>query len=172
MAEPQTETPVVNGWRLYAHPLFIDQLTSLTITVEGLARKDPEGYRQKNAAKRLRAIFELMMNRIPSDPSNAEYRLGGTLGDTHKRWCRARFFQQYRLFYRFNAQQKVIVFGWVNDETTKRAYESKTDAYRVFAKMLANGNPPDDWDSLLAAAQLAERELAGIVTPLRSVSMN
>ncbi|MNN42713.1 Toxin YhaV [compost metagenome] len=53
-----------------------------------------------------------------------------------------------------------------------RAYESKTDAYRVFAKMLANGNPPDDWDSLLAAARLAERDLAGIVTPLRSVSMN
>jgi len=37
----------------------------------------------------------------------------------------------------------------VNDESTKRAYDSKTDAYRVFEKMLNNGHPPDSWDELL-----------------------
>ena len=29
----------------------------------------------------------------------------------------------------------------------------KTDAYRVFNKMLKNGNPPDDWNDLLEAAK-------------------
>jgi hypothetical protein len=28
------------------------------------------------------------------------------------------------------------VFVWVNDENSKRAYQRKTDAYRVFQKML------------------------------------
>jgi len=35
----------------------------------------------------------------------------------------------------------------VNDEKNKRAYGSKTNAYRVFEKMLNSGHPPDDWDS-------------------------
>jgi toxin YhaV len=45
------------------------------------------------------------------------------------------------------------VLGWVNDNKTKRAYGSRTDAYKVFAKMLKAGHPPKDWDALLTAAQ-------------------
>jgi len=37
-----------------------------------------------------------------------------------------------------------------------RAYESKSDAYRVFRRMLDGGNPPDDWESLLAEAKKAK----------------
>ncbi|MBU2090444.1 MAG: type II toxin-antitoxin system YhaV family toxin, partial [Alphaproteobacteria bacterium] len=59
----------------------------------------------------------------------------------------------YRLFFRYHAASKVIVLAWVNDEDTKRAYESDADAYRVFRKMLESGRPPDDWDALLAQAQ-------------------
>lgn len=65
-------------------------------------------------------------------------------------WFRARFFQQYRLFFRYHAPSKVIVFAWVNDEDTKRAHESGDDAYRVLRKMLASAHPPDDWNQLLA----------------------
>ena len=43
--------------------------------------------------------------------------------------------------------------AWVNDEDTKRAYESGDDAYRVFRKMIESGNPPDDWLRLLAEAR-------------------
>ena len=46
----------------------------------------------------------------------------------------------------------MIVYAWVNDEETKRAYESADDAYRVFRKMLGSGHPPGDWDRLLAEA--------------------
>ena len=47
----------------------------------------------------------------------------------------------------------MIVYAWVNDEDTKRAFERSDDAYRVFRKMLECGHPPDDWDQLLAEAQ-------------------
>jgi len=57
---------------------------------------------------------------------------------------------QYRLFFHEHAPSKVIVFTWVNDEDTKRAYDSSDDAYRVFRRRLENGHPPDDWNLLLA----------------------
>ena len=151
---------VVNGWALFAHPIFLDQLDALTAQVEALRRKDPAGYVKKNATKRLAAIAKLAFDAIPEDPSRPEYRLGNTLGDEHKYWFRAKFFQQYRLFFRFHAKARVIVFAWVNDEDTKRAYESADDAYRVFRRMLDSGRPPSDWGQLLAEAR-AESERLG-----------
>jgi len=97
---------------------------------------------------------------IPQDPARQEYRQGHTLGDEHKHWFRAKFFQQYRLFFRFHAQAMVIVFAWVNDKGTLCAYESADDAYRVFRRMLDSGRPPSDWGQLLADAH-AESERLG-----------
>jgi len=151
---------VVNGWTLFAHPIFLDQLDALTAQVEALERRDPAGYVKKNAAKRLAAIARLAFEVIPQDPGRTEYRQGNTLGDENKRWFRAKFFQQYRLFFRFHARAKVIVFAWVNDEDTKRAYESADDAYRVFRRMLDSGRPPSNWEQLLAEAR-AESERLG-----------
>ena len=79
-----------------------------------------------------------------------------------------RFLQQYRLFFRYHAPSKVIVFAWVNDEDTKCAYESSDDAYRVFRKILENGHPPDDWHQLLAEARAEGQRLqqfAAAITP-------
>jgi toxin YhaV len=147
---------IVNGWTLYAHPLFIEQYQLLTKQVEKLKTKDPKGYVKKNTTKRLAAVQKLAFDIIPQDPTKAEYRQGTTLGDNNKHWFRAKFFQQYRLFFRYHFASKVIVYAWVNDEFTKRAYESKSDAYKVFAKMLTSGNPPDDWDALLQSASSAK----------------
>ena len=90
---------------------------------------------------------------IPSDPTLSDYRQGSTLGDEHKHWFRARFFQQYRLFFRFDPASKIIVYSWVSDEKNKRAYGSKTDAYRVFEKMPNSGHPADSWSQLLKEAK-------------------
>lgn len=144
---------VVHGWTVFAHPLFLAQVEALVQQVEALRQKDPAGYTQKNASKRLAAIARLAFDVIPQDPTRAEYRQGGTLGEGHSHWFRAKFFQQYRLFFRYHAASRVIVFAWVNDEHTLRAYESGDDAYRVFRKMLDSGHPPDDWDSLLVQAR-------------------
>jgi toxin YhaV len=159
---------VVHGWTVFAHPLFLAQIEALARQVAALKRKDPVGYAKKNAGKRLAAITKLAFDVIPQDPARREYRQGGTLGDDRKHWLRAKFFQQYRLFFRYHAPSKVIVLAWVNDEDTKRAYESGDDAYRVFRKMLESGHPPDDWDRLLAAARAEGQrlqQLAAGITP-------
>lgn len=153
MSTNKPQPLVVHGWTLFAHPLFLAQLETLSQQVEALRQKDPAGYGKKNASKRLAAITQLAFDIIPQDPTRPEYRQGGTLGKDHKHWFRAKFFQQYRLFFRYHAASRIIVFAWVNDEASKRAYESSDDAYRVFSKMLASGHPPEDWPQLLEQAQ-------------------
>ncbi len=146
---PDQTSLVINGWTVFCHPLFLDQLDSLIEQVEALKEKEPQNYGKKNSTKRLVAIAKLTFDVIPQDPSLPDYRQGSTLGNEHRHWFRAKFFQQYRLFFRFDSASKIIVFTWVNDEKNKRAFGSRTDAYRVFGKMLESGNPPDDWDQLL-----------------------
>jgi toxin YhaV len=153
MSSSEAKPLVLNGWTIFVHPLFLEQLERLTRQVALLKQKYPTDFQKKNATKRLAAIEKLAFEVIPQDPGRPEYRQGNTLGEGHKHWFRAKFFQQYRLFFRFHAQSKVIVYAWVNDEDTKRAYESDDDAYRIFRKMLESGHPPDDWNQLLKQAK-------------------
>ena len=150
---------VIHGWTVFAHPLFLAQLEVLAQEVEAFKHKDPVGYVKRNAPKRLAAITKLAFDVIPQNPTRPEYRQGNTVGDDHKHWFRAKFFQQYRLFFRYHAPSKVIVLAWVNDEDTKRAYKSSDDAYRLFRKMLESGQPADDWNQLLAEARAESRRL-------------
>lgn len=144
---------VINGWTIFFHPLILDEIDTLVTEVEKLKSKYPDSYLKKNASKRLAAIYRLAFKVIPQDPALPEYRQGSTLGNEHKHWFRAKFFQQYRLFFRFDSASKIIVYTWVNDEKNKRTYGSKTDVYRVFEKMLNSGHPPDSWEQLLKQAK-------------------
>ncbi len=159
MSQDKPAPRVIHGWTIFAHPSFLDQLESLIQKVAADQKKDAAGYTKKNAAKRLFALTKLAFDVIPQDPTKPEYRQGNTLGGDHKHWFRAKFLQQYRLFFRYHAPSKVIVLAWTNDENTKRAYESSDDAYRVFRKMLGSGHPPDDWDLLLSEAKSATARL-------------
>ncbi len=144
---------VIHGWTVFAHPLLLVPIEALAQQVESLKKKDPVGYVKTNASQRLAALTKLAFDVIPQDPTRPEYRQGNTLGEDHKHWFRAKFFQQCRLFFRYHAPSKVIVFAWVNDEDTQRAYASSDDADRVFRKMLESGHPPDAWNQLLAEAR-------------------
>jgi toxin YhaV len=153
MSEIEPQPLVINEWSIFAHSLFLAQVEELLIQVENLRQKYPNDYHKKNATKRLAAIAKLAFDVIPQDPTLPVYRQGATLGDDYKHWFRAKFFQQYRLFFRYHQESRIIVYAWVNDEDSKRAYDSNTDAYLVFKKMLERGYPPDEWDELLAAAK-------------------
>ena len=144
---------IINGWCLLAHPLFLDQFEHLLSEVESIQKKNPTYYKEKNSTKRLAAITKLIFEKIPQDPTLPEYRQGTTMSNEYKHWFRAKVFQQYRLFFRYHIESKIIVYAWVNDENTKRAYNTKSDAYNVFKKMLTKGHPPNDWKELLKEAK-------------------
>lgn len=160
------ETWIANGWSIYAHPVFIDQVEALIADVEAARRKDPQNYQSTRAAKILKATIKVAFTVIPSNPNDEAFRQGGTLGPDYKHWMRAKYLQQYRLFFRYrqSGPLKIIVLGWVNDEKTLRAYGSKTDAYLTFRKMLKQGRPPDDRDKLLAEAIEAKDSLGKLPT--------
>jgi len=145
----------LNGWKICFHSCFLNQIEELVQKVAELRASKPDEYKGKKETKLLRAIERVIEECIATNPLDPQYRQGDTLGDEFKHWFRVKFLQQFRLFYRCSVEHKTIVIGWVNDFETLRAYDAKTDAYKVFAKMLKAGNPPDDWGSLLSEAKAA-----------------
>lgn len=143
----------INGWTILAHPLFLDQLEKLTDAVEASKARKPDEYQKNASTKLLAALNKLLFQTIPADPTATVCRQGSTLGNTHKHWFRAKFGNgRFRLFFRYDSTAKIIIFAWVNDESTLRTYGAKTDAYKIFKGMLDDGNPPDDWAALRKAA--------------------
>jgi toxin YhaV len=157
--------PNVNGWTILLHPLFLDQVAATVADVQRAKAKDEVAYKGKNCTKRLAAILKLAFEVIPQDPAADVYRQGNTLGKDFTHWRRAKFFQQYRLYFRYDDASKVIIYAWVNDETTKRAYGSRTDAYAVFSGMLGRGRPPDDWAALRKECDAEEARRAKAAEP-------
>ena len=126
----------VNGWELFAHSLLLDQLEKLITAVDKGKAKKPNDYHGTANFKLLAALFELMFNAIPADPTRPEYRQGATLGENYKHWFRAKFgAQRFRLFFRYDSRAKVIVYAWVNDSDSLRTYGSKT------ARSMPRGRP-------------------------------
>lgn len=112
----------VNGWKIYAHPVFIEQFEALVQEVEQLRAEDSEGYRQKKKTKLLAAILKMAFEVIPQDPAHSMLQQGNTLGAAYRHWHRGKFFEgRYRLFFRFSSSAKAIVLAWVNDLTASRS---------------------------------------------------
>ena len=138
-----------HGWLVLAHPHFEDQYARWYNQVVELKRRDPVGYKSAEQTKRFAALDRLAFDVTPSNPPADRYLLGNTLGSENRNWRRAKFGGQYRLFFRFDSVNKIIVLGWVNFSDSLRAYGSKNDAYLVFSKLLAAGNLQGAWDELL-----------------------
>ncbi len=142
-----------HGWTLLFHDCLIDQLRKLHHAARRAQRSDPTGFASNANVKLFHALSRLMLEIIPQDPSRDAYRQGTTLGRHYRHWRRARIGRRFRLFFRYDTRAKVIVYAWVNDQSTLRSSGSRTDPHTVFARMLARGQPPDDWVSLMAASR-------------------
>lgn len=140
---------VVNGWTLLFHEAIVDQLRRLTDASERARRANPERYRANANVRLLSALAKLMLEAIPADPGRAEYRQGNTLGEEYRHWFRAKLFGRFRLFFRYDSRARLIVYAWVNDERGLRQRGGRSDPYEVFRRMLASGNPPNDWAALV-----------------------
>lgn len=145
-----------NGWKLLRHPAFDDTFNNLTRDVERLRAEHPQNWQGHPKTKLLARIQSLIFDEIPRDPNAAEYQQGNTLGSENRHWRRAKFLQRFRLFFRFDTRSRIIIYAWVNDESTLRKAGAKTDPYTVFEKRLKVGNPPSSWDELLRQSEADE----------------
>lgn len=137
-----------NGWSLFQHALFGDQLRSLTKAVEELATSDSKGFQAHPKAKLLNTLRKFILETIPANPNAPEFRQGNTLGADNRHWFRAKFHERFRLFFRFSSKDKVIIYVWVNDEASLRKRGATSDVYEVFKRMLGSGYPPKSFAEL------------------------
>ncbi len=138
-----------NGWLLLSHPDFDDQYNALLREVQKIKKREGKDFAKHKTVKLFKALHTLVFDVIPENPASPIYLQGNTLGTEHRAWRRAKVSQQHRLFFRFDGKAKIIIYVWVNDQSTLRAYGKKSDAYRTFEKMLNSGHPPTDWLDLL-----------------------
>jgi toxin YhaV len=141
------------GWNLLFHECLIEQLQKLRAAAELAQQQDPQGFASNANVRLFAALSKLIFEVVPSDPQREEYRQGNTLGTAFRHWRRAKMGRRFRLFFRFDSKTRIIIFAWVNDETTLRSSGSKSDPYAVFQRMLERGHPPDDWTALVSASQ-------------------
>ncbi|VAW66075.1 hypothetical protein MNBD_GAMMA10-1222 [hydrothermal vent metagenome] len=147
-----TNKSCVNGWTLYQHPLFKDQLTSIKKNVIELKKSDPENYKSHPETKLLASLFKAIKERVPNNPDDPEFRQGHTLGKDNNHWRRVKngMPNRYRLFFRFrSAPPPSIIYAWINDDETLRKAGAKTDCYEVFKNMLKRGVVPQSIKELI-----------------------
>ena len=140
------------GWTLLFCPEFSRQLAKLEHAAERARREDPRGLTSNSIVTLFRAVDRATAQVIPQDPSRAEYRQGNTLGRGHRHGRRTRIGRRFRLFFRYDTKARVIIDAWMNDERTLRSAGSTTDPFTMFATVLAQGSPPDDWASSMAGS--------------------
>lgn len=140
------------GWHLLFHECITEQLKKLHAAVEKAKLQDPNGFESNTNVRLFNALSKLIFEAVPGDPNKEEYRQGNTMGATFRHWRRAKVGRRFRLFFRFDTKSRIIIFAWVNDQSTLRASGSKSDPYVVFQRMLSRGHPPDDWHALLSSS--------------------
>ena len=143
-------------WCLLFHRSFLEQLERLKAASDKAIANSPGDAAENANVKLYAALAKLILETVPSDPAREEFRQGNTMGPAFRHWRRAKIGRRFRLFFRYDSRSKVIIYAWVNDQSTLRASGSKSDPYVVFQKMLARGNPPDDWDGLRSQSRKQE----------------
>jgi len=85
----------------------------------------------------LASVYNAILEDIPNNPADSKFLLGDTLGKgcRHWKWVKKGLPNRYRLFFRYENKQKVILYVWMNDQGTLRKEGPKTDVYTVFGKM-------------------------------------
>ncbi len=154
---------IVNGWTLLFHDMMLGQIKTLADAVKRARAADPTGFRSNANVRVFASIAKLVLQVIPLDPGHTDHRIGNTMGPDYRHWSRAKFGQRFRLFFRYDSASRIIVFAWVNNETTLRARGSRSDPYAVFKAMLERGNPPDTWKALQTAAREVPDELKDLL---------
>lgn len=135
------------GWTILFYADFRLQWETLTDRVIKLkSRLVPEDFVRHADVKLLKAIDSGIRDKISADPFASHFALRKPL-QKYGRLKKMGLPQRYRLFYRAFADQKVIIVLWLG---FPRKEGDRQDCYAVFSRMVAKGQLPESYESLLA----------------------
>jgi toxin YhaV len=141
------------GWSLWFAELFDGRWRVLRERVKHLkATLDAQAFNAHPDVKLFAALVGIVHELVPADPDAPQFLLGNTLGQQYRGWRRVKgngLPGRMRLFFKFSASKKVIVYAWLNDAKSLRKQGGATDVYAVFQRMLEAGNPPDSFEALM-----------------------
>jgi toxin YhaV len=141
----------VNGWKIYFHNIFNKQIQELIESSIKFKEKDtPKQYKERFKPKLLKVLQRAIKESIPNDPFIKDFELRNELSD-YKRVKWTGIFERYRLFFRVEIEQKLIVILWLG---YPRNEGGKNDCYKVFEKMVRRGDFPSDIEQLIEASNL------------------
>jgi toxin YhaV len=149
---------VVNDWTVLYHPIFASRFTALLDEAQRLkARLSQNDYIQHPRVKLAAAVYRLITEVVPANPDAPDYRLHGTLAKFRRAKGQG-LPPRYRLFWVFSQQAHVIVFLYLNDDTTLRKAGARTDPYTQFERLVTRGEIGADFAANLRAWQRTRRE--------------
>lgn len=123
---------VSNESRIRFHAAFELVLDELISVVAKERERDPDNYKKSPQSKLLARIYKTIRDEIPADPEHASYYQGDCGGYSYRQWRRARPVDTYRLFFKYNKEENIIIYVWLNREISLARYRSHLDAYRAF----------------------------------------
>lgn len=92
-----------------------------------------EAFAQHPEVKFAARLMKATKETIPEDPNKKEYQLHGDL-KKYRRYKQG--LQRYRLFFTFSTNPPIILYLYVNDQSSLRKEGDKNDPYRIFTKLV------------------------------------
>ena len=107
-----------HGWTLLFHEGLIEQLHTVQAGAVQASESEPQRLDGNANAKLFQALSHRVMDAVPGDPSRDEFRYCNIAEPAHSNWRCARIGRRFRLFFRYDARAKVIVFAALKDRAT------------------------------------------------------
>lgn len=135
-----------NGWKIYFHPLFYHQWQELVNRVKFLKKTlIPEQFITHQDVKLLKALDVGIKDKIPIDPLASYFSLKKPL-QKYSRLKKMGLPSRYRLFFKVFKEANTIIILWLG---FPRKEGDKKDCYNVFAKLVKNGDFPENLETFL-----------------------
>ena len=120
-----------HGWTLLFHEGFIEQLRKVQAAAVPLSDSEPQQFDGDANAKLFQALSHWVMDAVPGDPSRDGFRHCNIAEPAHSNWRCAKIGRRFRLFFRYDARAKVIVFAALKDWTALDATVTKAQRQRM-----------------------------------------
>jgi toxin YhaV len=143
----------INGWLVLLHPEFAaryDELRQRARQLRGELSDDE--FRKHSIVKLAASVQRLVTQIVPQDPNRLEFQLRGPLAQ-YRRAKKHGLPPRYRLFWIFSSRERIIIFLYLNDDSTLRKEGDKNDPYEVFERMVRRGEIGPDFESNVATVR-------------------
>lgn len=137
----------INGWLVLYGPEFARTYERLRAEVRKLKNELPPDVYPRHATVKLFAHVRRFVRDIaPANPNATDFMLEGDLA----RFRRGKGYgipDRYRIIWVFSSTRRVIIFLYLNDESTLRKAGAATDPYEVFRHLLRQGRIDADFEA-------------------------